>query len=308
MQSSAAVRSCQLQKSLANTTKAEYNIKTYTRVSFGAGGALPGHSQTRAAATEGAHTDHPALGQPQEQKTTLDQGPPPSRRRGGYAAGRRRREQIVAEAARQFSQLGFNQATVFGIAEACGISRAGLLHHFPTKEALLAAVLEARDEADRARFRRHGPPDPTGLHVLKSMVALSAHNAQVPGIIGLYALLSAEATAPDHPAHDYFVRRYHRIREGTERVLERAAAHGLLRPEIQPARAAAQLTALMDGLQSSWLLDPASVDMAAELQDAIERMLTVRLDAADEPCGESHVGGDHPSRDIAARTVKSSAT
>lgn len=246
--------------------------------------------QTKTTAAIRAHTDHPAPEHPQEQKTTLDGEASPSRRGSGYAAGRRRREQIVAEAARQFSQVGFNQATIVGIAEACGISRAGLLHHFPTKEALLAAVLEARDEADRARFRHHGPPDPTGLHVLRSMVALSAHNAQVPGIIGLYALLSAEATAPDHPAHDYFVKRYHRIREGTERVLERAAAHGLLRPEVQPTRAAAQLTALMDGLQSSWLLDPESLDMAAELQDAIERMLTVRLDVADDPYAETAAG------------------
>ena len=206
-----------------------------------------------------------------------DASSPTAANTGGYSVGRRRRERILTVATQEFSQRGFNQATILAIAAASGISRAGLLHHFPTKEALLAAVLEMRDDADRESFRNRGPADPTGLSVLRSMVELAARNAEVPGIIALYALLSAEATAPDHPAHEYFVKRYRRISDGTARVLERAAAAGLLKSDVEPVAAATQLTALMDGLQVSWLLAPESVDMAAQLKDAIERLLTVPL-------------------------------
>ena len=70
----------------------------------------------------------------------------------GYAKGRARRDAIIRIAASQFAEKGFLSATVLEIAAACGISRAGLLHYFPDKEALLETVLEARDDEDQARF------------------------------------------------------------------------------------------------------------------------------------------------------------
>ncbi len=36
------------------------------------------------------------------------------------------------------------------VAEAAGLSQTGLLHHFPSKELLLAGVLQRRDEQDMA--------------------------------------------------------------------------------------------------------------------------------------------------------------
>ena len=76
--------------------------------------------------------------------------------RGGYAKGDARRELIVDVASEIFGTQGFRAATMLQIAAACGISRTGLLHHFPTKESLLEAVLARRDR---------GPTDPDGsLH------------------------------------------------------------------------------------------------------------------------------------------------
>ena len=61
----------------------------------------------------------------------------PEAKARGYAKGRARREAIVHEASAQFADKGFTSATILDIAAACDISRAGLLHHFPDKEALL---------------------------------------------------------------------------------------------------------------------------------------------------------------------------
>jgi hypothetical protein len=52
---------------------------------------------------------------------------------------------------------------------------------------------------------------------------------------------------------------------------------GALRPTIDPALAAAQLVALMDGLQLQWLLDGGVTDMAAIVRAHIQNQLTVDL-------------------------------
>jgi AcrR family transcriptional regulator len=50
-------------------------------------------------------------------------------------------EQILDRAAALFAQHGFAHTSVQAVADAVGLSKAGLLHHFPSKDALHAAVL-----------------------------------------------------------------------------------------------------------------------------------------------------------------------
>jgi AcrR family transcriptional regulator len=49
---------------------------------------------------------------------------------------------ILDRAAALFARRGFEQTSVQAVADAVGYSKAGLLHHYPSKEALRAAVLE----------------------------------------------------------------------------------------------------------------------------------------------------------------------
>jgi AcrR family transcriptional regulator len=195
----------------------------------------------------------------------------------GYAVGRARRDQIVAEATQQFGRVGFNKATTMELAAACGISRAGLLHHFPTKEALLKAVLEARDVDHHDLIEASVDPSLGGLDVFRRMIEVTDRNAEEPGIVALFASLAAEATAADHPAHSYFIERYARVLEGTESALQSARNAGYLRAEVDIRGAALDLTALRDGLQVMWLLSPHTIDMGQQLRSAIQRLLTVPL-------------------------------
>src|SRR5215212_7175178 len=50
-------------------------------------------------------------------------------------------EQILDRAAGLFARRGFAKTSVQDVADAVGLSKAGLLHHFPSKETLHAAVL-----------------------------------------------------------------------------------------------------------------------------------------------------------------------
>ncbi len=197
-------------------------------------------------------------------------------REGGYASGRLRRERIITAATELFARVGYRHATILELAEAAGISRTGLLHHFGSKEALLKAVLERRDAEDAARFTG-ADTDETGLGALATLVELARHNAERPHLVALFAVLSAEASDPDHPAHEYFVDRYRGTVADIAASLTRAKASGLLARSVDPAGQARTLVALMDGLQVQWLLSPADVDMAGTLRAQLERVLTVPL-------------------------------
>ncbi|HET7724792.1 MAG TPA: TetR/AcrR family transcriptional regulator [Propionibacteriaceae bacterium] len=193
--------------------------------------------------------------------------------RGAYARGLARRDEIMAGAIELFSRIGYRNATILDIATHVGISRTGLLHHFPSKEALLKAILRKRDVEDLERLAPTGDP----LEDLGTIVALARHNARVPNLVSLFAVLSAEAGDPSHPAHDYFIRRYAAARASMAAILTRAQDAGLLVPGLDVDREARDLVALMDGLQVQWLLAPDQVDMADDLHVALERLLVVPL-------------------------------
>ena len=75
------------------------------------------------------------------------------------AKGEDRKQRILAVAQRLLTRNGWRNTTLAQIAGEAGVSPAGLLHHFESKEQLLHAVLDARDldddaHADRARRPR----------------------------------------------------------------------------------------------------------------------------------------------------------
>ena len=95
--------------------------------------------------------------------------------------------------------------------------------------------------------------------------------------MGLFAVLSAEAADPAHPAHDYFVHRYERARATMGDALRRAGDAHLLALGVDIDHQARALVALLDGLQIQWLLAPSEVDMARELSTELQKLLVVPL-------------------------------
>lgn len=65
--------------------------------------------------------------------------------RGPYAKGTAKREEIIERAIDAFGKTGYHGTSMREIATACGLSQAGLLHHFASKEAILLAIVEYRE-------------------------------------------------------------------------------------------------------------------------------------------------------------------
>ena len=183
-----------------------------------------------------------------------------------YAKGRERRAEILQAALELIGRNGFAGSTLADIADAVGLTRAGVLHYFDSKSELYAEVLRLRDEL----------AVPDGELDLDQFVATIDHNAGVPGLVHLFTALAAEAVEDDHDAHAFFVARYDRVRSRLADAVRRAVAEGELRDDVDPDRLARLLVAAADGLQVQWLLDP-SFDMAADVATLLD------LAAPDKP-------------------------
>ncbi|GAB7040270.1 MULTISPECIES: TetR/AcrR family transcriptional regulator [Catenuloplanes] len=189
------------------------------------------------------------------------------RARGSYTKGRAKRAEILRHAVLVFAESGYRGGSLKEIADGVGLTQAGLLHHFSSKEQLLAEVLDERDGADLSRLDGE-----RGWAFIQAVADLVRHNATVPGLVQLYATLSGEAVAEDHPAHAFFTDRYRRIRGLLAEALHAAKADGDVTADLDVDATTVSMIALMDGLQIQWLLDRDTVDMPAVLEAFLARL------------------------------------
>lgn len=189
--------------------------------------------------------------------------------RGPYAKTKATKLRILDAALAVFAESGFRSGSLREIAANVGLSDAGLLHHYPSKAALLEATLRHRDDVALRDFHID-LTDPRA--VVQSFIDVTERNMHQPGVVELYCTLSAEATTPDHPAHAYFVERYEWVRGLVGDGLSKLSAGGGLREGVNPDAAAIQLIALMDGLQVQWLLDRSVLDMTTEVKRFLDSL------------------------------------
>jgi AcrR family transcriptional regulator len=186
--------------------------------------------------------------------------------RGAYAKGVVRREEILTAALDVFSREGYRGTSLRDIARQVGVSLPGLMHYFESKEHLLTAVLQKRDQVD-------GDSHPSSGDFLDGLLAIMRHNRDVPGLVQLYITLAAAAEDSAHPAHDFFIERFAFVRQALAEVVRDRQAAGTARADLDPDHIARVLIAVADGIQIQWALDR-SVDMAGdrdELWHAISR-------------------------------------
>lgn len=175
-----------------------------------------------------------------------------------YAKGVAKREEILTTALEVIARTGYRNTSVRELAAAVGLSQAGLLHYFASKEELFAEILLKRDAVDEANSA--GPDVPA----LDRLVDIVRHNADVPGLVQLSAQFSVEASHAGHTAHDLVAERYERLRGVFVAELTARQQAGSLPAGLDAAKVANLVIAAADGLQTQFLLDP-SLDMAEHL-------------------------------------------
>lgn len=182
-----------------------------------------------------------------------------------------RRQEIISAAVEIFGAKGFGGGTLQDIADQVGMTHAGILHHFGSKDQLLLEVLTRRDETDVADLEDRRIPG--GVDLFRHLVRTAFANAQRAGIVQAFVVLSAESVTEDNPGRAYFENRYRTLRSDVATAFEDLCRErGVSNPQLV-ADASASILAVMDGLQVQWLLDPGAVDLGRASRFAIEAVV-----------------------------------
>ena len=181
-------------------------------------------------------------------------------------AGDEARARILGIAFEMMAEKGYRGTSIAQVAARAGISQSGLLHHFPSKQALLIAVIDHRQEVD-SRLLVDSDGEPLrGWAAFESLVELVRRNSGRPQVVRMFVTLCAEALDPEHPAHDWIQGHYADGERTLTAAIEAGIAEGAMRPDT-PATTIARLTlSIMDGLQLQWLASEGSLDMAGEFE------------------------------------------
>ncbi len=165
------------------------------------------------------------------------------------AKGEDRRQRILVAAQRLLTRNGSRGTTLGQIAREAGVTPAGLLHHFESKEQLLHAVLDARDADDLANADLKGDP-------IESLRKVAQRFERSPELIGMFTVLLTENLTPEAPLHKRFLDRYRLSVEIIAKSIRRGQRTGKYRQDLDPAIKAAEIVAFLTGMETSWLLDP----------------------------------------------------
>jgi len=165
------------------------------------------------------------------------------------AKGEDRKQRILAVAQRLLARNGGRGTTLGQIAQEAGVTPAGLLHHFESKEQLLHAVLDTRDADDDANADREGD-------ILEQLERVTERFRRSPGLIGIFTVLLSENLDPEAPLHVRFLNRYRAAVDTVAEGIRRGQRDGRYRTDLDPAVKAREIVAFLYGMETSWLLDP----------------------------------------------------
>ena len=218
----------------------------------------------------------------------------PARRRGPgrpRAGSEDKRARILNEAVILFGEHGYAGTSLADIANAADISKAGLLHHFSSKDELFCKVLERRDREDALSILVESPAgegdtveapvdtignldtldvagasdlDGNPWALLERYIELLERNVAHRDLTAIYTATAVSVLDAEHPAHRWMANHLNSAVERFESSFEAGKTAGLVDPKMPSRLVARSLVALIDGLQLQWLCSTTPGTAAAE--------------------------------------------
>jgi AcrR family transcriptional regulator len=160
------------------------------------------------------------------------------------------RDRIIAAAAKLFYSEGIRRVSVDAVAEKAGVTKRTLYYHFDSKDELIAAYLNARDQPNLALFARwFQEADGSLATKVENIFKNLAQSARHPKWKGCGFLRTAAelAAMPGHPAMKVGARHKTGVETWLARVI---SSDGIKHPD----ELARQIVILMDGAFSTTLV------------------------------------------------------
>jgi len=170
------------------------------------------------------------------------------------------REKILSAANRLFYAEGIGRVSVDAVAEKAGVTKRTLYYHFRSKDDLVAAYLESRDQPNLDQFAKWfeagGDTLPEKVAAMFDGLAKAARNPRWKGC-GFLRTAAELANKPGHPAV--------KVGAAHKKKFEAWLAEQLA-DAAEPAERARQITLLMEGAFSTMLIhrDPDYIRVAGE--------------------------------------------
>ena len=180
------------------------------------------------------------------------------------AKGEDRKQRILAVAQRLLTRNGWRATTLAQIAGEAGVTPAGLLHHFESKEQLLHAVLDARDLDDESHADRSGD-------LIAQISQVAERFRRAPELLSTFTVLLVESILPDTPLHDRMLARQQTATDIVAAAIRRGQVDGSYRTDVDPAVKAVEILAFIHGMETLWLLDP-SIPLTAVFKQYTETL------------------------------------
>ncbi|MGB9221915.1 TetR/AcrR family transcriptional regulator [Mycobacterium sp.] len=166
------------------------------------------------------------------------------------AKGEDRKQRILQVAQRLLTRNGWRSTTLAQIAGEAGVTPAGLLHHFESKDQLLHAVLDARDLDDESHADR------AGGDLISQIAQVADRFHRAPELVGTFTVLLVENILPEAPLHNRMLARHREAVDIVAEMIRSGQADGRYRTDIDPAIKAVEILAFVHGMETTWLLDP----------------------------------------------------
>ena len=135
----------------------------------------------------------------------------PQQKGQSNARGLARREEILEAASELFATRGYRGSGILELAKRVGMSHVGILHHFGTKENLLRAVIERRDEKYDHLMSEYVDG---GLDAFMEAYVSDVNSFMEPEVLTrLGTVLRSENLSPGDPLNEYFDGRTKQVRD-----------------------------------------------------------------------------------------------
>ncbi len=199
------------------------------------------------------------------------------------------RERILDSAAKVFGQHGYKLTSMELVAQECGLTRQALYHHFPSKEALFRAVVEAvyegAFEAERAAGLRQEQAGGGLADVLAAQLGARFRYLfdLIKGSAQVEELMS-EQQRQTRDLHQSFIDRKMSL---TVSAIERARAAGkvALRVGMTPVELARSVELAAHGLD----LKKADASVLVDLERSVRLMVAGAIAVAPEATERRHL-------------------